>query len=280
MRIKITSDSTCDLLPQQLHDNNIELFPLNVIKDGENFKDNVTITTDEIFAHVDAGGSLCSTAAGSPGEYQEFFGRFADEYDGVLHISLSSGLSASYQNACLAAQEFDNVLVVDSLNLSTGHGLVVLKACQLAADCTDLSALQAELQAFTPRVESSFLVNKLEYLVKGGRCSSVAALGANLLNLKPCIEVKDGKMSVCKKYRGNFTKSLPAYVKDRLDGRTDLDDALIFVTHTPVDDAELSAAKDAVSTYGNFKEMVETTAGCTISCHCGPGTLGVLFVRK
>lgn len=280
MRIKITSDSTCDLLPIQLQDNDISLFALNVIKNGENFKDNVTITTDEIFAHVAAGGNLCTTAAGGPGEYQDFFAPFAAEYDGVLHVSLSSALSASYQNACLAAQEYDNVYVVDSLNLSTGHGLVVLKACELAADCTDLAALQAEVQAFTSRVESSFLVNKLEYLVKGGRCSSVAALGANLLGLKPCIEVKDGKMGVCKKYRGNFTKSLPAYIKDRLEGRTDLDDSLVFITHSPVEDAELAAAKAAVSTYGNFKEVVDTNAGCTISCHCGPGTLGILFVRK
>ena len=280
MRIKITSDSTCDLLPKQLQDNNVAIFPLNVIKNGENFKDNVTITTDEIFAHVAAGGSLCSTAAGGPGEYQDFFAPFAAEYDGVLHISLSSCISASYQNACLAASEFDNVMVVDSMNLSTGHGLVVLKACALAAECTDLTALQAEVQAFTQRVESSFLINHLNYMVKGGRCSAVAALGANLLGLKPCIEVKDGKMSVCKKYRGNFVKSLPNYIKDRLEGRTDIEDDLIFVTHTPVEAAEIEAAKNAIKSYGNFREIIDTNAGCTISCHCGPGTLGILFVRK
>ena len=166
------------------------------------------------------------------------------------------------------------------MNLSTGQGLVVLEAARLAKDATDLDELADAIRAFTTRVEASFLLSRLDYMVKGGRCSAAAALGANLLNLKPCIEVKDGKMTVVKKYRGNFDKSLPMYVKDRLADRNDLSRDTLFVTHTPVDDAALAAVMNAVEQYGSFNNVYETDAGCTVSCHCGPGTLGVLFVRK
>ena len=280
MNIKITSDSTCDLPKHLLEQYNITTFPLTIIKDGENFKDNVTITPADIFAHVAAGGNLCTTAACNPGDYQEIFGQYAQQYDGILHISLGSNFSCSYQNACLAAMEFDNVLVVDSQNLSTGQGHVVLYACQQAQNCESLEQLQADVQAYTERVEASFLLDRLDYMVKGGRCSSAAALGANLLNLKPCIEVKGGKMGVVKKYRGNYAKCLENYVKDRLNERDDIVQDLLFITHTPVSDQCLDAVKNAVTTYGNFTTVEETVAGCTISCHCGPGTLGVLFIRK
>ena len=281
MRIKITSDSTCDLSTEITEKYGITLVPLTVIKDGQAYKDNVTITPADIFAHVAAGGALCSTTAVSIGEYQEFFAPFAAEYDGVVHINISSEFSSTYQNACLAAAEFDNVVAIDSRNLSTGQGLVVLKACQLAETAESLEQLKAELDAFTGKVEASFVVDKLEYLAKGGRCSSVAALGANLLNLKPCIDVKDGKMGVTKKYRGKYDKCLAAYVRERLENREDLDTSMpIFITQTKVSDECDAAVKEAVATYGKFETVYETVAGCTVSCHCGPGTLGVLFVRK
>ena len=280
MNIKIISDSTCDLPVELREQNNISTYPLTIIKDGESFKDNVTITPADIFAHVAAGGSLCSTAAGSPADYQELFSQYADKYDGILHISLGANFSCSYQNASLAAMEFDNVKVVDSQNLSTGQGLVVMYACQQAQNCESLEQLQADVQAYTERVEASFLLDRLDYMVKGGRCSSAAALGANLLNLKPCIEVKNGKMSVVKKYRGSYAKCLASYVKDRLADRDDLDRGTLFVTNTPVEDACMDAVKEAVAAHANFDNIYWTQAGCTVSCHCGPGTLGVLFVRK
>ena len=142
MKIKITSDSTCDLSKELLEKYNIALVPLTVIKDGESFSDGVTITPDEIFAHVAAGGDLCSTTAVNVDEYMQWFNNFTSEYDGVVHINIGSGFSSSYQNACLAAEEFDNVRVIDSQNLSTGQGLVVLKACELAQSCENLDALQ------------------------------------------------------------------------------------------------------------------------------------------
>ena len=280
MRIKIISDSTCDLPNSLLERNRITLFPLTIIKDGESFKDNVTITPTDIFQHVANGGALCTTTAGNLNDYQKLFSEYAGDYDGILHISLGSGFSSSYQNACLAAEEFNNVRVVDSMNLSTGQGHVVLYACQQAESCESLDQLHADVQAFTSRVEASFLLDRLDYMVKGGRCSAAAALGANLLNLKPCIEVKDGKMHVVKKYRGNYAKCLANYVKDRLDNREDLVGDLLFLTHTPVSEPCLDAVKEAIAAHGKFNAVEETVAGCTISCHCGPGTLGVLYVRK
>ena len=280
MKIKILSDSTCDLSKELVEKYDITILPLTVVKAGEQFSDGITITPAEIFAHVAAGGDLCSTTAMNVGEYEEQFAKYAKEYDGVIHINIGSGFSCSHQNALLAAEDYDNVRVIDSKNLSTGQGLVVLKACELAENCTDLDELKAQLDDFTSRVEASFLLDQLKYMVKGGRCSTVAALGANLLNLKPCIEVKDGKMSVVKKYRGNYAKCLASYVKERLADRDDLDSATLFVTNTPVDDVCMNAVKEVVAQYANFDNIYWTEAGCTVSCHCGPGTLGVLFVRK
>lgn len=280
MKYKILSDSTCDLSPDLVRRYDIGILPLIVVKADQEYLDGQTITPKDIFDHVAAGGSLCSTAARSVAAYQEAFARYAGEYDGVVHINISSDFSSSYQNACIAAQDFDNVRVVDSRNLSTGQGLVVLKACELAKSAQSVDQLKAELDAFTPRVEASFVLDKLEYMVKGGRCSSAAALGANLLNLKPSIEVKDGKMSVVKKYRGKYDRCLQNYVKDRLENREDIDRGTLFITHTPVSDECLEAVREAVRECGRFDNIYETEAGCTVSCHCGPGTLGVLFVRK
>lgn len=280
MNIKILADSTCDLPKDLVEKHNITIVPLTVIKNGESFSDGITITPSDIFKHVAAGGALCSTAAVSVGEYADWFEKFSGKYDAVFHINISSEFSCSYQNACLAAADFDNVYIIDSRNLSTGQGLVVLQACKLAETCTDPVQMQKELQAFTGKVEASFVLDRLEYMVKGGRCSAAKALGANLLNLKPCIEVKDGKMSVVKKYRGNFNKSLTAYVKDRLENRDDIDPDTLFITYTVVDDECLQSVKDVVREHGNFQNIYSCTAGCTVSCHCGPGTLGVLFVRK
>ena len=240
----------------------------------------MNITPADIFNNVANGGDLCSTAALNIGEYTEQFSKYVNEYEGVIHINISADFSSCYQNACLAAQEFENVRVIDSRNLYNGQGLVVLKACELAKECNNLDEIAEKLRAFTEKVEASFLLDRLEYMVKGGRCSAAAALGANLLNLKPCIEVKNGKMAVVKKYRGNYAKCLANYVKDRLANREDVDKGTLFVTRTPVTDECLSAVKEAVATYNDFETTYWNEAGCTVSCHCGPGTLGVLFVRK
>lgn len=280
MRVKIISDSTCDLSPELIKEYNIGIVPLIVMKDGQEFLDGITINPSDIFAHVASGGSLCSTAARGVAVYQEEFAQYTKEYDGVIHINIGSDFSSSYQNACIAASDFDNVRVIDSKNLSTGQGLVVLKACELAQTANDLDELKAQLDAFTSRVESSFVLDRLEYMVKGGRCSGAAALGANLLSLKPCIEVKDGKMVVVKKYRGHLEKCMVSYVKDRLNNWDNVDDGTVFITHTDVSPESLEAVRSSVAQLGHFSNVYETIAGCTVSCHCGPGTMGILFVRK
>ena len=280
MRIKVTADSTCDLTRELLAANDITLTPLIVMKNDEEFYDGETISPADIFDHVAAGGSLCSTAARSVGYYQDVFEKFSKEYDGVVHISIGSGFSSSYQNASLAAEDFDNVRVIDSQNLTTGQGFIVLEAAKLAKTCTSLDELEQKLIAFSSRVEVSFVLDRLDYMVKGGRCSAAAALGANLLNLKPCIEVKDGKLGVVKKYRGSYTKCLTSYIKDRLEGRDNLGRELVFVTSTPVNEETYAAVMSSISSYGKFDSIIETTAGCTVSCHCGPGTLGIIFVRN
>lgn len=281
MTIKITSDSTCDLTPELLAQHNISLARLTVIKGGEEFEDGTTISPADIFDHVAAGGELCSTSAYSIGQYHNFFRQFSNDYDAVIHVNLGSGFSSTHQNACVAAEDFDNVYVIDSMNLCTGQGLVVLEVCKMAESGMAPAEIMSQIATFIPRVEASFVLNQLNYMVKGGRCSSAAALGANLLNLKPCIEVKDGKMSVVKKYRGSYAKCLSSYIKDHLDGREDLDTSSpMFFSYTPVDEDAMVSARNAVQEYSHFETVYDAPAGCTISCHCGPGTLGILYIRK
>lgn len=280
MKIKVSSDSTCDLTKEFIEQNDIGILPLVVVKDGESFRDGVDITPDVIFAHVNAGGALCSTSAANVNDYMEVFEEYKKEYDAVIHINIGSGFSSSHQNACLAAEEFENVYVVDSMNLSTGHGHIVAEAVKMVKEGMDAKAIYDALNELAPRVEASFVLDRLDYMVKGGRCSAVTALGASLLQLKPCIEVVDGKMGVCKKYRGSYEKALSNYVKDRLANRDDIVTERIYVTHTETPQEIVDKVKELVNEYKQFDSVEETVAGCTVSCHCGPNTLGVLFIRK
>lgn len=280
MNIRITSDSTCDLSPDYLQAHRVELLPLYTMKGGETFRDGVDIHPQDIFDHVAAGGDLCSTAANNISDYQELFARLLPECDAIIHIDISADFSSCYQNACVAASELPNVYVVDSRNLSSGHGHIVCEAVNMAEE-GKLSPQEIvdRLNELTSRVEASFLLDRLDYMVKGGRCSMVVALGANLLHLKPCIEVIDGKMKVVKKYRGSYEKCILNYVKDRLQNRDGLVFDRIFITHTPVEDGLVDKVRAAIQECAPFTDIIETQAGCTVSCHCGPGTLGILFIR-
>ena len=279
MNIKISADSTCDLSPDLIARYDIGISPLYIVRDGESLVDGVDITPDEIYAHVEAGGSMCSTAAVSVYDYEEFFRKELESADAVVHFHISGDMSACYQNACIAAAEVGNVYPVDARNLSTGIGLLVLEAAELAQK-GQLTAqeIQQRMEQRRELLDVSFLVEQLGYLRKGGRCSSVAALGANMLSLRPCIQVKDGKMGVGKKYRGAYQKCLLQYVKERLEGRDDIDLRRIFITEsggfTPEEVAEVETA---VRSYQPFEEVLHTRAGCTVSSHCGPRTLGILY---
>lgn len=278
--VKITADTVCDLSQEFKQRYDIETLPLYVNKGGEMLRDGVGISQKEVFQHYRTTGKLCSTAAINVADFAEFFESRLKDCDELIMVTISSEFSSCYQNACIAAQDYDNVYVVDSRNLSTGEGLVAVSAAKLAQQGMKAAEIVEKLQNdIIPKVDASFFVANVEYLHKGGRCSSIAALGANLLKLRPCIDVIDGKMKVTKKYRGNMEKCLKEYVADRLAAVEDYDDDLIFVTHTTSFETAKLAARE-LKDKSHFKEIAITDAGCTVACHCGEDTLGVLFIRK
>jgi len=275
--IKITADSTCDLSPAVIEALDIGIVPLHVLVDGQDFLDGVDLKPADVFRYAETEGKLCKTAAVNVFEYERIFGEFSGKYDAVIHINISSDFSSCYQNARLAAQNFDNVYVVDSRNLSTGSGHLVCDAALMAKEGRSPEEIVRALEENAGKVEASFVIDKLDYLHKGGRCSGLEAFGAALLKIKPCIEVIDGKMKVGKKYRGSQDRCIENYIKERLEGRTDLDTSRVFITHSKCSDQVVEKAKEAVQRYANFSEIIVTEAGCTISSHCGPNTLGILY---
>lgn len=278
--IKITADSTCDLSPQILEEFDITLVPLHVLIDGKDHLDGVDIKPEDIFYHVGVEGKTCKTAAANVYEYENIFSEFSSQYDAVIHINISSDFSSCHQQAKIAAENFDNVYVVDSRNLSTGSGQVVYEAALMAREGVKAEEICRRLEELIPKVDASFVIDRMDYLYKGGRCSGLEAFGASLLRIKPSIEVVDGKMQVGKKYRGNLARCLENYVKDRLAGRDDIDYKRIFVTHTMQSPEMVEKVKETIKQYADFEEIIETKAGCTISSHCGPNTLGILYIHK
>ncbi len=279
-KIKITCDSTCDL-GQELYDKyDIEVVPLHVIMGDKDLMDGIEVSPSEIFDFVSKTGVLPKTAARSVDEYMSVFSKYTDEGYSVIHISISSDMSSSHQNALIAAGELQNVYVIDSKNLSTGSGHLAVAAAELIKEGLTATEIVDKVNEMKERLDVSFVIDTLEYLHKGGRCSSVAALGANLLKLKPCILVKDGTMSVGKKYRGSLDKCLAEYIADKLKDRDDIKTNRIFITHTCLDDKYVELAKQEVQKYHQFDEILETRAGGTIASHCGPNTLGILFFKK
>ncbi|MBQ8623325.1 MAG: DegV family protein [Oscillospiraceae bacterium] len=279
-KIKVTCDSTCDLTKEIYDKLNVSVMPLGVYLGEELKRDGVTATALEIFDYVSKTGVLPKTSACSIGEYADFFKQFTDEGCEVIHINIGSDLSASHQNARLAAEELEGVYVIDSKNLSSGSGHLVIEACEMAQNGMEACDIAAKLNEMVPKLDVSFVVQTLDYLYKGGRCSGVAALGANLLKLRPCIDVKDGKLGVGKKYRGNITKTLRDYITDRLSGRDDLDLKRIFITHSHAPAEVVAELKELIAELAPFEEIIETVAGCTITSHCGPDCLGILFFTK
>ena len=278
--IKITTDSTCDLPAHLLQKHNISVIPLGIVKAGKLYQDGINITTADIAAHVDAGGEITTTSAINIVDYVERFRHFMERYDAVIHINIGMQFSSCHQNAKLAAEEVPEVYVVNSENLTVGHGMLVLAAAEAAEAGKSVTEILAMLEEMIPRVETSFVLDRLDYMKKGGRCSTATALGASLLKLHPCLDVVDGKLPVTKKYRGSIEKVVEEYVRDRLAGRTDLDTSRAFLVDTCPDDHLASIAREILRQDGRFDEIIEAKAGCTIFCHCGPGTLGVVFLRK
>ena len=279
-QIIISSDSTCDLSRELIQRYNIRILPMGISLGDEIFRDGIDITPDAIYAHAAETGQLPKTSAINMAEDADFFEELTHDGSAVIHFTISSAMSATYNNARMAAEDFENVYVVDAKNLSTGSGLLVLAAAEMAQQGMEAEEIAHKVSAMADYVDASFVVDNLEYLAKGGRCSAVAAFGANLLQLKPCIAVKNGAMGVSKKYRGKFEKVLPTYVADRLSNSEDVDLERIFVTHAGCDPQLVESVAEQVRNTLPFKEVLVTRAGCTVSSHCGANTLGILFVRK
>lgn len=221
------------------------------------------------------------TSAVNIEEYITAFSFWRKQGYEIVHFCISSCFSSTCQNARIAAEEVGGVYIVDSQNLSTGQGLLVLHAAEMAKKGFAAKEIASVCKELVPQVEASFVANSLDYLRKGGRCSALEALGANILKIKPCIEVRYGRMQPAKKYHGNINRVIRDYVQDRLSGRQDIDTHRIFLTHTRCDPAVIDAVRQMIREYcPDMEEVLETTAGATITTHCGPETLGVLFIRK
>ena len=276
----ISSDSTCDLSKELIERYGIRILPMGVSLGDKIYRDGVDITPDDIYAHHAKTGQLPKTSAINMAENADFFAELTKDGSAVIHFTISSSMSATYNNARVAAEDFENVYVVDSKNLSTGNGLLVIAAAEMAKQGMEPGEIAEKVSELADYVDASFVVDNLEYLAKGGRCSAVAAFGANLLQLKPCICVKNGAMGVGKKYRGKFEKVLPGYVADRLADKENIELDRVFITHAGCDPDVVANVAEVVKNTLPFKEIFVTRAGCTISSHCGANTLGVLFVRK
>ena len=276
----ITSDSTTDLSKELKERYNVTVMPLKITLGDKTYTDGVDISPDDIYAHHDRTGELPKTAATNVGDCIDFFKPFCDAGKTVIHFTISSDMSSTYSNACLAAEELGNVYVIDTKNLSTGGGLLVVAAAEMLASGLSAEETAEKTRALVPCVDASFIIDSLEYLYKGGRCSAVAMFGANLLKLKPCIQVKNGKMDVAKKYRGKFSEVAKQYVSEKISDYSDIELDRVFVTHAGCDPELMNELVELVKSKAPFKEVFLTRAGCTVSSHCGANTLGVLFIRK
>ena len=279
-RVIIASDSTCDLAPELLEKYGIRLVPLGVSLGGEQYFDGVDIDADAIYRHYEETGELPKTCAPNIAALTAFFGELSEGGNAVVFFTISAEMSSTCNNARLAAQEFEDVHVVDTRNLSTGGGLLVIRAAEMAKQGMPAAEIARECEALSDRVDASFVIDNLEFLHKGGRCSAVAVFGANLLKLKPCIVVHEGKMSVGKKYRGKFQAVLKQYIEDRVGDGSNIELDRVFVTHAGCDPEIYRACLEQVRAIAPFREVLLTRAGCTVSAHCGRNTLGVLFIRK
>ena len=281
--VRITADSPCDIGPMLKKRYDIELIPLHVTMNDAEYLDGINITNEMIYDNWKKAGALPKTSAVSVGEYEETFKRLSDKGFDIVHISLGSALSVTHQNAVMAAQEVPGVYVIDSCSLSTGIGLLVCEAGERVKNGMDAAGIASDLQSLNQKNSASFILDTLDFLHAGGRCSSLAHMGANLMSIKPSIKVQNdqcGGMTVGKKYFGKLKKCIIAYIHDQLDGRTDIVRDRIFITHSGFPDEDIEWMKKEVEKYGPWGEIIVTTAGCTIASHCGPGCMGVLFLQK
>lgn len=277
MSYKITCESCADLSPELYKKHKISVIPFQITMGDKDYKDGVNITNEDLFAFFENTKQLPKTSAINAFDYEEFFKQELKDCDGIIHISLSSQLSSTYEHAVEASKKFDNVYVIDSLSLSTGIGLQVLYATSLRDKDVPIKEAVTKIENRREHVQASFVVDKLNFLHKGGRCSALTLLGANVLSIRPSIEVKNGKMLVGKKYIGKIHKILDKYIYDTINQFSTPDKTMCFITYSSATEEMLNVARGTINNLKLFKKVYETTAGCTVSTHCGPNTLGILY---
>lgn len=281
MNIKICADSTCDLPQELLDKHNVCIIPLTVTMGSEAFRDGIDLCSQDIFRHVEQTNALPKTSAGNVGEYLNIFSQWVEQGYEVIHISLSSSISCAYRNACIAAEELGHVTVIDSMNLCGAQGLLVLRCADLVAQGKSIDEIEKDLLGYREKQDSSFVVESVDYLYKGGRCSAIEALGANALRLKPCIHVRGGSLTPGKKFRGNSQRVLTQYVDACLGEIDTIDTSRIVLASTGCGEKTVEAMREEVlRRCPQVQEIINVEAGCTISTHCGPGSVGVFFARK
>lgn len=281
--IVITADSTCDLPQDLIEKNGITVIPLTVLLGESVYRDGVDIRPNDIYDYVAKTGELPKTSAVTPETYYNVFKNLTDEGKKVVHIGFSSGLSSSYQNACVAAGEVENVYCVDSKNLCTAMGLLVLKACDFRDKGMDAKRIADKINKLVPKVSATFVLDSLEYLHKGGRCSSVAKFGANVLGIKPSITVntETGTLEVSKKYRGKMDIVYRQYANDRLNEIKRIrPDRVVIANSGGISPETLAFVRGVIDGKDIFDNLILADAGCTISSHCGPKTLAIFYIKK
>lgn len=280
MQIQLTADSTCDLGPY-VEKNQIGIMPLSVILGSDSFLDGVNIVPQDIFDYVARTGTLPKTAAPSIQDYEEFFRSYVEAGKTVIHFNISAKSSSSHLYAVEAAKKFEGkVYVVDTKALSSGQGLLVMKAADLLKEGKSAEEIFEIVNALRPNVNTSFIPDRLDYLYKGGRCSRMAMYGANILKIHPLIEMADGQLVAEKKYRGKMQKCIEQYIADLAEKYPEYDKTRCFVTHSTADAELVEFAKAKVKETFSFDEVLETVAGSVVTGHCGRNTLGVLFIAE
>lgn len=281
--IAITADSTCDLPKSIIEENDITIIPLSILLGDKSYTDGVDISPKDIYEHVETTGELPKTSAVTPTVYHDVFEKLTSQGKKVVHIGFSSGLSSSYQNAVAAAADYDNVYCVDSKNLCTAMGLLVLKACDYREKGMDAKRIADKINKLVPKVSATFVLDSLEYLHKGGRCSAVTKFGANILGVRPSIAVDTttGTLNVAKKYRGKSELVYKQYINDRVNEIKRIQpDRVVIANSGGISPEIIAFAKGVVEGRDKFDNIIFADAGCTISSHCGPKTLAVFYIKK
>ena len=278
MKICISCDSTCDIPKDLLEKYDIHLMPITIMLGTEEHHDGIDVTPEDIFNFVDKTNELPKTSAVNVYEYTEYFKKLRQQYDAVIHFSLSFAISSTGNNARLASNDVDNVYVIDTKSLSSGSGLLALSCVDKIKEGKDIKTIVKELEEEANKVQASFLLDTLRFLHKGGRCSGIALLGANVLKIKPRISLVDGKMQVTKKYRGNIEDALLKYADDLLK-EVPPNKKRVFVTYSSPVEPTRTKLLEKLKNYG-FEEVLESSACATICTHCGRKTLGVLYIAE